>query len=83
MISSFDDCDPRHSSTLQDGTEYDDKIFGATVGQDGAVFLFGATSYEWGDMYYGSADFIVAKLHSDGSLLWGWQVILAGEERNA
>lgn len=58
-------------------------MLGAGVGKDGSIVLFGATGGRWGDMHYGSADFIVAKFHSNGSLLWGWQVIRKAATQNA
>lgn len=69
--------------SLQDGTQHDEAVFGAKVGEDGSIVLFGGTAGHWGDTHEGSADIVVAKLHSNGSLLWGWQVMLAMEARNA
>lgn len=44
------------------------------VAPDGSFFLAGETTGDWASINEGEADFAVAKLDSDGALLWTWQV---------
>lgn len=48
----------------QDGTDGEDAIYGATMGQDGAAVLVGL----W------SSNFSAVKLDAEGEVLWEWQV---------
>lgn len=58
----------------QEGTDEKDDIWGAAAAADGSTFLFGTTEGSWATESAGDEDFAVAKISSNGTLLWRWQV---------
>lgn len=60
---------------LQEGAEGDDGIRGVTVLEDGSIVAGGFASGTWNDeSLVGSNDLAAVKLHSNGTLAWGWSV---------
>lgn len=57
---------------MDDGVEF---AYAAAAASDGGVFLAGSTSGNWSTTVAGGSDFAVAKIDSDGTLVWAWQVI--------
>lgn len=60
----------------QGGTERADYVGDIAIGDDGSVFLAGATYGDWGSVNAGGRDFAATKLNADGIELWRWQVRL-------
>ena len=58
----------------QDGTEEADSISGGGRGDNGSVILVGSTWGDWEKSNQGGEDFAAVKLHTNGSILWKWQV---------
>lgn len=62
---------------MQDGSaDLDDNAYAAATTPDGGFVLAGSTWGSWGTAAYGDEDddFVVAKIDSDGELVWIWQV---------
>eukprot|EP00904_Undaria_pinnatifida_P011787 jgi/Undpi1/7739/HiC_scaffold_23.g10212.m1 len=57
----------------QNGTEFDDRLNAAAVGEDGSIVFAGWSEGDWGSVNFGSSDFVAVKLDSNGKELWRWQ----------
>lgn len=64
----------RRSLVFQEGTSNGDVINHAIATDDGAGVFFGLTGGDWTATSAGSWDFAVTKIHSNGTVLWRWQV---------
>lgn len=60
---------------LQDGTTGYDQMAGAAAGDDGSMILVGYVGGSWASTHQGSRDFAAAKLDSNGTVVWTWQVL--------
>lgn len=51
-----------------------DFIHGASAAADNSVFFAGSSSGQWAAAFSGGSDVFAAKLGSNGTVLWAWQV---------
>lgn len=59
---------------IQEGTENYDGLNHIVIEEDGSAFLIGSSEGDWEGTSTGQRDVTVAKISSDGELLWRWQV---------